>query len=68
LVDIRPDHDDYRASLDRVLVRSSSELDLQPLAWRTDESFVDSTGEALSDHPAVAVRIAWDAHTHALVH
>lgn len=64
LVDIHRADEVHHPSLDRVLVRSSNELDLHPFAWHTDERFVDSAGVALSDHPAVAVRIAWNAHQH----
>lgn len=68
LVDIRPRNDQGLESLDRVLLRGSGSLELRPLTWRTDERFVDSAGEALSDHPAVAVSIAWNARANAVVH
>lgn len=43
--------------LDRVAVRSGRRLALAPLDWTRAEEFCTSTGEALSDHPAIAVRL-----------
>lgn len=45
--------------IDRVLYRSSAEVELEPAAWYTDEKFVDSDGEDLSDHLAVGVDFDW---------
>ena len=45
--------------VDRVLYRSSTELHLEPKAWRIDRGFVDARGEPLSDHLAVAVAFEW---------
>lgn len=47
--------------IDRVFVRSSGRIDLRAIRWAEDSRFVDPQGERLSDHPAVAVRIAWSA-------
>jgi len=47
--------------IDRVFVRSSAELELEPTAWRVESSFVDARGEALSDHLPVAVDLSWRA-------
>jgi hypothetical protein len=68
LADMGPESGPGHASVDRVLVRSSNALGLEPLTWRTDGRFVDSMGEALSDHPAIAVRIAWNARDKASAH
>jgi len=68
LVDIGPESGPGHVSVDRVLVRSSSALALEALTWRADSRFVDSAGEALSDHPAIAVRIAWNARGKARAH
>ncbi len=45
--------------IDRVFVRSSTELELRPTTWRTESTFIDAQGEALSDHLPVSVDIAW---------
>ncbi len=45
--------------IDRVFVRSSDRVDLRAIHWFEDTRFVDERGHKLSDHPAVAVRIAW---------
>ena len=45
--------------LDRVLVRSSPELELDVLGWWTDRRFVDIEGAPLSDHLAVGVELGW---------
>lgn len=47
--------------IDRVFVRSSDRVELRATHWSEDARFVDPEGEQLSDHPAVAVRIAWTA-------
>lgn len=48
--------------LDRVLVRSSQELELDILGWWTDRRFVDVDGAPLSDHLAVGVELGWRKH------
>jgi endonuclease/exonuclease/phosphatase family metal-dependent hydrolase len=45
--------------IDRIMVRSSASLELVPLSWALDGTFVDGQGAPLSDHEAVAVRIGW---------
>lgn len=50
-----------REGIDRVFVRSSGRVELRAVYWAEDPRFVDAQGEQLSDHPAVAVRIAWAA-------
>lgn len=45
--------------IDRIFYRGSSELELRALSWKIDPSFVDSQGQPLSDHEAIAVRIRW---------
>jgi hypothetical protein len=45
--------------IDRVLYRSSGELQLRPTRWRIASEFVDAARRPLSDHQAVAVRFAW---------
>ena len=45
--------------IDRVLLRSSSRVRLEPLAWWLPPDFVDEQGGRLSDHRAVAVRVRW---------
>ena len=45
--------------IDRVLYRSSSELDLEASrCWQALE-FVDARGAGLSDHPAIGVSVRW---------
>jgi hypothetical protein len=48
-----------RGGVDRVMVRGTSHLALTATRWAQDERFVDAHGEALSDHPAVSVRVRW---------
>lgn len=45
--------------IDRVLYRGSDELRLDVVDWRVPEGFHSPNGEPLSDHPPVAVRLAW---------
>lgn len=45
--------------IDRVLYRSSKDLELEAVDWTLDERFVNENGEPLSDHPAVAVKFTW---------
>jgi hypothetical protein len=45
--------------IDRVLYRTSVELELSaPRCWN-DLGFVDARGEGLSDHPAIGVAMSW---------
>jgi hypothetical protein len=45
--------------IDRVLYRTSAELELSaPRCWN-DLGFVDAGGEGLSDHPAIGVSLSW---------
>jgi endonuclease/exonuclease/phosphatase family metal-dependent hydrolase len=46
-------------AIDRVLFRSSREIQLTVSAWRNDPRFVDQGGEPLSDHPAIGVDFEW---------
>lgn len=50
-----------QAGVDRVFLRSSNDLTLRATGWQEDGRFVDSSGAPLSDHPAVAVQVAWSA-------
>jgi hypothetical protein len=46
--------------IDKVLVRSSEAVELRVESWEEEgDVFVTAAGEPLSDHPPVAVRIAW---------
>jgi endonuclease/exonuclease/phosphatase family metal-dependent hydrolase len=45
--------------IDRVLLRSGGDVELTPLSWAVDQRFVDASGADLSDHKAVAARVAW---------
>jgi len=45
--------------IDRVLYRSSPELQLRPKQWRIAREFVDGGGQPLSDHLPVAVAFDW---------
>lgn len=47
--------------IDRVMYRSSAQVQLEALSWKLDTSFVDSAGVALSDHEAVGVQFSWKA-------
>jgi endonuclease/exonuclease/phosphatase family metal-dependent hydrolase len=47
--------------IDRILVRSSARLRLEPRSWKTDARFIDARGRNLSDHLAVGVEIGWTA-------
>jgi endonuclease/exonuclease/phosphatase family metal-dependent hydrolase len=50
---------------DRVLFRSSRELEVDVLGWWTDPRFVDLEGAPLSDHAAVGVELSWRVRTEA---
>lgn len=45
--------------IDRVFYRSSTTLAFTPRKWSIDRRFVDTRGQALSDHLAVAVEFDW---------
>ncbi len=45
--------------IDRILYRSSDDLNIQATAWKVDHSFVNDAGDDLSDHEAVAVTLIW---------
>ena len=47
--------------IDRVMYRSSPQVQLEALSWQIDTSFVDGAGVALSDHEAVGVQLSWKA-------
>lgn len=46
-------------SIDRVMLRSTADVELTPLAWRFADEFVDAAGGDLSDHKAVHVTLEW---------
>ncbi|HMI90181.1 MAG TPA: endonuclease/exonuclease/phosphatase family protein [Polyangiales bacterium] len=49
-------------SIDKLLYRSSDELELRAESWeRESDVFVSSSGEPLSDHAPLAVRFSWSA-------
>jgi hypothetical protein len=49
-------------SIDKFLFRSSTSVELRAESWqRETDVFVSDLGEALSDHPPIAVRFAWSA-------
>lgn len=49
-------------SIDKLLYRSSARVRLQAESWRNDSDvFVSDTGEKLSDHDPVSVRMSWSA-------
>ena len=45
--------------IDRVMYRSSVEIELVAQVFRYPPGFVDDDGQPLSDHPPVAVRFGW---------
>lgn len=45
--------------IDRVLLRSSAQVELTAVDWQVDDRFVDPEGNQLSDHEAVGVTIGW---------
>ncbi len=49
--------------IDRVLLRSSERVQLEPVEWWLPSEFVDAHGRRLSDHSAVAVRVRWTLRT-----
>lgn len=46
-------------NIDKIFIRSSSSVTLTVDEWKREESFVDSEGVDLSDHPAISARISW---------
>ena len=46
-------------NIDRVFLRSSDMVTLEPLSWEVPAGFLDGAGEDLSDHEPVAVRVRW---------
>jgi endonuclease/exonuclease/phosphatase family metal-dependent hydrolase len=44
---------------DRVMLRSTADVELTPTAWRFAPEFVDAAGADLSDHKAVHVDLTW---------
>lgn len=52
-------HGDHEERIDRVLFRSSALIQLTAAGCWRDARFVDPTGRALSDHPAVSVELRW---------
>jgi len=53
LLDCGEDH------IDRILVRPSETIAVEPLEWGEAEEFVTDSGEPLSDHPAIRARLRW---------
>lgn len=49
--------DEFR--IDRIMFRSSDTVELTPTSWIVDLSFVDASGEQLSDHDAVVAEFNW---------
>jgi hypothetical protein len=45
--------------IDRVMLRSSAQVELTAVDWQVDDRFVDPEGNQLSDHEAVGVTIGW---------
>jgi hypothetical protein len=46
--------------IDRILVRGTSTLSLEPTGWEIPPAFVTSEGEDLSDHEPVAATLHWE--------
>lgn len=44
---------------DRVMYRNSETVELTPVMWQIDSSFVDGAGQPLSDHEAIVVDFEW---------
>ncbi len=45
--------------IDRIMVRSSPLVTLEPVTWDTPDELVDGDGEDLSDHEPVSSVISW---------
>lgn len=45
--------------LDRVMVRGTADVTLDPVLWRDADEFNDSNGQPLSDHSAIHVDVRW---------
>lgn len=52
-----PDH------IDRFLIRDGDEVALTLQSWSRETHFVDGAGTDLSDHPALAIALAWATST-----
>ncbi|MGE0708251.1 MAG: hypothetical protein AB7N76_18725 [Planctomycetota bacterium] len=48
--------------IDRVMFRSSPQLELTPVRWRIADEFITAAGAPLSDHEAVNVDFTWEQH------
>ncbi len=46
-------------SIDRLMFRSSAEVELAPVLWRQADEMVDAGGAPLSDHAAIHVDVEW---------
>ncbi len=46
--------------IDRIFVRSGSDLALEVVDWAVDERFVDAEGLPLSDHDAIRATLRWE--------
>ena len=47
--------------IDRLLFRSSDTLALEIEQWTNENTFYDSNGSPLSDHPALSIQVKWDS-------
>ncbi len=45
--------------IDRIMYRSSVDVELSAMSWRVEPRFVDGEGDSLSDHDAISARIQW---------
>ncbi len=45
--------------IDKFFLRDSQDLRLEVVEWRREAHFLDEDGADLSDHPAIAVEVAW---------
>jgi hypothetical protein len=48
-----------KEDIDRIMFRSSADVELIPLRWREADEFVDANGQDLSDHEANNVDFEW---------
>ncbi len=46
-------------NIDRVFLRGSDTVELEPTSWAVPPGFDDAAGEPLSDHAPVTVRVRW---------
>lgn len=49
--------------IDRFFLRDGDALRLEPLEWRREADFVGEDGTDLSDHPALALELAWSVES-----